>query len=103
MEDLKERTEEPAELGLTEEDFEVAKWDLAEIINSKEDVLAGIEVALEDNDLRFLLKLFDALSRSKNFEQITRELRLNDKDGPFFAIFTKFFKGAGKPLQVERA
>ncbi|MCL2519815.1 MAG: hypothetical protein FWE37_02250 [Spirochaetaceae bacterium] len=41
------------------------KWDMADNFKTKEDVINYIKVAIEDNDLYFLFKIFEAISRSK--------------------------------------
>jgi probable addiction module antidote protein len=51
-------------------------WDMAENINTKEDVIAYLEAALEENDTVFLLKIIGYIARSKGMAQIARELNL---------------------------
>ena len=41
-----------------------SKWDLAEVLRTKEDILAGIEVAIKENDNDFLMQILNALPRS---------------------------------------
>ena len=53
------------------------KWDPAEYINTKEAVIAYIEVALEENDPDFLLSVIGDIARSKGMSQIARELNLD--------------------------
>jgi len=52
-------------------------WDAAECINSKEDVIAMLEVALEENDPNFLLSVIGDIARSKGMAKIARELNLD--------------------------
>ena len=47
---------------------------MAEFIETKEDVIAHLSVALEENDLDFLLSILNALARSKGMAQIAAEL-----------------------------
>jgi probable addiction module antidote protein len=61
------------------------EYDAANYINSKEDVLTSIEVAIEENDLDFLLSTLNALSRSKNFTQIARGLGIT-REGLYKAL-----------------
>ena len=65
-----------------------AKWDPAEVIETKEDVIAHLEVALEENDPEFLLKTIGHITRSKGMAQIARELNL-DQEGPDTSLPTK--------------
>jgi len=53
------------------------KWDPAKYINTKEAVIAYIEVALEENDPDFLLSVIGDIARSKGMAQIARELNLD--------------------------
>jgi probable addiction module antidote protein len=52
----------------------VSKWDPAEFIDTKEDVIAHLSVALQDGDTKYLLKIMDAIARSEGMAQIAREL-----------------------------
>ncbi|MCL2520481.1 MAG: hypothetical protein FWE37_05715 [Spirochaetaceae bacterium] len=60
-----EKEQELEELGLIEEDFEATKWNLADDLDSQEEVLANIKFALEQNDFNFLIAILEALPRSK--------------------------------------
>jgi probable addiction module antidote protein len=51
-----------------------SKWDPAEYINTKEAVIAFLEVALEENDPDFLLRTIGHIARSKGMTQIAKEL-----------------------------
>ena len=62
-----------------------AKWDPAEVIETKEDVTAFLEVALEENDPEFLFKTIGYIARSKGMAQIARELNLN-REGLYTAL-----------------
>ena len=54
-----------------------AKWDPAKYINTKEAVMAHLEVALEENDTELLLSVISDIARSKGMTQIARELGLS--------------------------
>ena len=56
-----------------------AKYDTAEVINDKEDVLAFLEFALEENDPEYLLSTIDAIARSKGMTKLAKELKLSRK------------------------
>ncbi|MDR3338198.1 MAG: putative addiction module antidote protein [Treponema sp.] len=56
--------------------FKTTEWDPAKYINSKEDVLAYLEAALEENDTELLLSVIGDIARSKGMAQIARELNV---------------------------
>jgi probable addiction module antidote protein len=51
-----------------------AEYDTAEIIKTKEDIIAFLEGAIAENDPEYLLKIIDDISRSKGMTQVAREL-----------------------------
>jgi len=51
-------------------------WDMAENINTKEDVIAYLEAALEENDTALLFAVIGDIARSKGMAQIAKELNL---------------------------
>lgn len=61
------------------------KYDPAEIINTKEAVIAFLEGAIEDGDPDFLLSVVGDIARSKGMSQIARELNL-DRKGLYKAL-----------------
>ena len=52
-------------------------WDMAEHINTKEDVTAYLEAALEENDTALLFAVIGDIARSKGMAQIARDLNLS--------------------------
>jgi probable addiction module antidote protein len=93
------------------ESLKVSKWDAAEDMDTKEDVLAYLEVALEENDLEFLLKAIGDIARSKGMAQIAKELNLNrvglyqalsEKGNPSFATMIKVLDNLGYRMQLAR-
>ena len=52
----------------------ISDFDPAEYIETKADVLANLEVALEDGDIEYLLEITGHIARSKGMAQIAREL-----------------------------
>ena len=54
--------------------MKTSKWDMAEFMETKEDIIAHLTVALEENDIDFLLSVINALARSKGMTQIAAEL-----------------------------
>jgi probable addiction module antidote protein len=57
----------------------VSDWDPAEIIETREDVIAFLEGVLKENDPEILLKIIGHIARSKGMVQVARELNLNRK------------------------
>ena len=87
-----------------------AKFDPAEYINSKKDVIALLEVVLEYNDPEYLLSVIGDIARSKGMTQIARELNLDRKglykslapDGnPSFKTVFKLFDILGIRVRLE--
>jgi probable addiction module antidote protein len=56
--------------------LKTTEWDPAKYINSKEDVLAYLEAALEENDTELLLSVIGDIARSKGMAQIAKELNV---------------------------
>ena len=88
-----------------------AKYDPAEYINSKEDVIAYLGVALEENDPDFLLSVFRDIARSKGMTQLARELKITRKglykslapDGnPSFKTVFKLIDLLGMRIKLEQ-
>ena len=62
-----------------------SKYDPAEYINSKEDVIAFLEGAVEENDPDFLLQTIGDIARSKGMAKIAKELNI-DRAGLYKAL-----------------
>ena len=93
------------------ETLKISKWDAAEDMDTKEDVLAYLEVALEENDMEFLFKAISDIERSKGMAQIAKELNLNrvglyqalsEKGNPSFTTMIKVLDNLGYRLQLIR-
>jgi probable addiction module antidote protein len=54
--------------------MKTSKWDMAEFLDTKEDIIAHLSLALEENDIDFLLSVLNSLARSKGMAQIALEL-----------------------------
>jgi probable addiction module antidote protein len=94
----------------TREKITFSKWDAAEIIETKEDVVAFLEAALGENDPDFLLSVIGDIARSKGMTQIARELGVTRKglykslapDGnPSFKTVFKLMDILGLRLKME--
>jgi len=49
-------------------------WDMANHINNKEDVIAYLEAALEENDTKLLFSIISDIARSEGMSKVAREL-----------------------------
>ena len=85
-------------------------WDMAENINTKEDVTAYLEAALEENDTEFLFKIIGYIARSKGMAQIANDLNLNRESlyhslapegNPSFVTVAKVLNNLGYQLSVR--
>ena len=86
-------------------------WDMAEHINTKEDVIGILEAALEENDTEFLFEVIGDIARSKGMTRIAKELNLAreslyrslSQDGnPSFATVAKVLDNLGFQLSVRQ-
>jgi probable addiction module antidote protein len=89
----------------------IAKWDMAEVLDTKEDIIACLEVALADNDTAFLFKTLNAIARSEGITQIAKELgvtreglykSLSPNGNPSFETVIKLLDILGFRLKVEQ-
>jgi probable addiction module antidote protein len=60
-----------------DEKITFSKWDPADYIETPEDVVKTLEVALEENDMEFLFSSIGDIARSKGMAQIARKLNLD--------------------------
>jgi len=90
--------------------MKTSDWDMAEFIESKEDVVAHLSVALEENDTDFLLSVLSALARSKGMSQIAADLgvtreglykTLSPGSNPAFGTVVKTLDNLGFKLNIE--
>jgi len=93
------------------EKIKTTVWDMADHINTKEDVIGVLEAALEENDTAFLLSVIGDIARSKGMAQIARELNLAREslyrslaqDGnPSFNTVAKVLDNLGYQLSVKQ-
>jgi probable addiction module antidote protein len=89
----------------------ISGWDPAEFIETKEDVIANLSVALEDGDVEYLLKIMGDIARSEGMSQIARELgvtreglykSLAPTGNPSFETVLKLLDILGFRLRVEQ-
>jgi len=86
-------------------------WDMADHINTKEDVIAYLEAALEENDTALLLSVLGDIARSKGMAQIAKDLNLAreslyrslSQDGnPSFSTIVKVLDNLGFQLSIKQ-
>jgi probable addiction module antidote protein len=86
-------------------------WDMAEHINTKEDVIGILEAALEENDMEFLFSVIGDIARSKGMAQIAKDLNLAreslyrsfSQDGnPSFSTVAKVLDNLGFQLSIKQ-
>jgi probable addiction module antidote protein len=89
----------------------VSDWDPAEIIDTKEDVIAFLDGALQEDDPEFLLKTIGYIARSKGMAHLAKELNLNrkglykafsERGNPSFLTVVKVLGNLGFRLKVEQ-
>ena len=83
---------------------------MAEFMDTKEDVIAHLSLAFEENDLDFLFSVLNALARSKGMAQIAAELgvsreglykSLSPGSNPAFGTVVKTLDNLGFRLNVK--
>jgi probable addiction module antidote protein len=93
------------------EKIKTSKYDPAEDIETKEDVIAYLEVALEENDPEFLFKTIGYIARSKGMAQLAKELNLNreglytalsPQGNPSFVTVMKVLDNLGFRLSIQQ-
>ena len=86
-------------------------WDPADDIETKEDVIALLKVALEENDPEFLLEIIGDIARSKGMAKLAKELNMDraglyrafSSDGnPYFITVVKVLDNLGFQLSVKQ-
>ena len=92
------------------EKITISDWDVAEILDTKEDIIACLEVALAEKNTKFLFEILGALSRSKGMTKIAKELGVTREglykslspDGhPSFETVIKLIDVLGLKLKIE--
>ena len=91
--------------------MKTTKWDMSQHIETKEDVLAYLDAALEETDTELLLSVISDISRSKGMTQIAHELgvtreglykSLSPVGNPSFDTVTKVLDNLGFQLSVKQ-
>jgi len=86
-------------------------WDMADHINTNEDVIAYLEAALEENDTALLLSVLGDIARSKGMAQIAKDLNLareslyrslSEGGNPSFSTVAKVLDNLGFQLSIRQ-
>ena len=86
-------------------------WDPAEHIKTKEDIIAYLEAALEENDTALLLAVIGDIARSKGMAQIAKDLNLareslyrslSQEGNPSFNTIAKVLDNLGFQLSIKQ-
>jgi len=89
----------------------ISKWDIAEILDTKEDIIACLEVALAEPDTKFLFETLGAVARSAGMARIAKELgvtreglykSLSPGGHPSFETVVKLLDVLGLRVRLEK-
>ncbi len=64
-------------MATNKQTIKISDWNLADEIETREDVIGILEAALEENDMQFLLTVIGDIARSKGMAQIAKKLNLS--------------------------
>jgi probable addiction module antidote protein len=88
------------------------EWDAAEYIETKDDVLATLDVAFREGNIEYLLKDLGDIARSKGMTHIAREMGVSREGlyrsiapsgNPSFETVLKIITLLGYRLRIEKA
>ena len=91
--------------------MKTSEYDPADYIETREDVIAFLEGALEENDPEFLLETIGHIARSKGMARIANELNIDrtglyksfSPDGnPYFFTVLKVLDNLGFRLSIQQ-
>jgi len=89
----------------------ISNWDIAEILDTKEDIIACLEVALAEPDAKFLYETLGAIARSAGMTKLARELgvtreglykSLSPAGHPSFETVIKLLDILGLQVKLEQ-
>jgi probable addiction module antidote protein len=87
------------------------EWDMADNINTKEEVIAYLQGAIEENDTETLFDVIGAIARSKGMVAVANELglsreslykSLSSSGNPSFNTIVKVLDNLGFQLSVRQ-
>ena len=91
--------------------MKTSEWDMAEFIETEEDVAAHLTVAFQERDAEFLMSVINALARSKGMSRISRELgvtreglykSLSKEGNPSFTTVMNVLDNLGYGISVHQ-
>jgi len=98
------------EANVTEK-INFSDWDIAEYLDTKEDIIACLEVAIAESNTKFLFETLGAITRSKGMAKIARELgvtreglykSLSSEGRPSFETVIKLLDLLGMRVRLEQ-
>jgi len=90
--------------------IDVRAWDVAEHLETEEDMAAYLDAALEDGDVAVIVAALGDIARAKGMSQIAREAglgreslykALSTSGNPEFATILKVVRALGLQLHVQ--
>jgi probable addiction module antidote protein len=90
--------------------IDVRAWDVAEHLETEEDMAAYLDAALEDGDVAVIVAALGDIARAKGMSQIAREAGLGRESlykalsttgNPEFATILKVVRALGLQLHVQ--
>jgi probable addiction module antidote protein len=87
------------------------KWDMADHIKTKEDIIGIIEAALEENDTELLFHVIGDIARSEGMTQLARDLNLSRESlyrsfsrsgNPSFTTVAKLLDLLGYKIEIKQ-
>lgn len=92
--------------------LQTKKWDVVDFLNTREDLVAYLDAALEENDAAFFAKALGDVARSHGMTQIAKTAGVSREslykalsvDGnPEFATIMKVMSALGLHMTIEPA
>jgi probable addiction module antidote protein len=90
----------------------VIDWDMADYIETEEDVIGHLNAAIAENDVEILLSTLGAIARSKGMSQLARKIgvsreslykTLSAQGNPSFATIINALKALGYDIRIEKS
>jgi probable addiction module antidote protein len=90
--------------------IKVSDWDPSEDIETKEDAIAYLEAALEENDTELFFAVIGDIAKSRSMAEIAKELNLNRESlyrslspegNPLFNTVVKVLDVLGYRLSIQ--
>ena len=98
--------------NMKQETIETRPWDVAEHLETEEDMAAYLDAALEDGDTTVIVAALGDIARAKGMTQIARDAGLGRESlykalsatgNPEFATILKVVRALGLQLHVQAA